>query len=202
MQHALAQLVNEGRNVDASDETVAEAMVAALHKYINKHRTGRRPAADQPANGAGRAQGRESVAVGPTRGQGKPATAAKPAAAAGAEQQAGPRPGRKRKKERGEGGAPSDSGTKRTASQRKALAKQSSRVVDKNSPPSEFDLDSDGGEAETEDEVPAAKRAKGRKKPKPRSKNSAADISSVALGDGGSAALDREPSGAGASELY
>ena len=188
--------------MDDEDETVAEAMIAALHKYITEHRTGRRPAAEQPVHGVGRARGGESVKAGPKRGPGRPAIAAKPAAAEGIEQQAGPQRGRKRKKEQEAGKSPDSSGMKRTAPQGQTRAKQPPNTGDGTPPTSAFDLASDVGDADTEDEAPAAKRAKGKKKPKPRSKSSAADIGSVALGDGGSAVLDREPSGAGASEQY
>ena len=183
-------------------------MIAALHKYINEHRKGRRPAAEQPANAVSHGQGRGSAAAGPRRAPGRPAAAAKPAATAStgqqaAAQQAAPQRGRKRKKEQEEANLPSGTGTERTSAQgKKTRAKQPARFTGGGASAAAGNMDSDGTAVETGDEAPATERVKGKKKPKPRSKGSAADIGNVALGDGGSAALDREPSDAGAPQLH
>ena len=192
----MAQLVDRGRDSGGSGETVSESMIAALHKYINEHRTGRRPMAEQPANGAGRGRGHSNASAGPQKGPGRPAAAAK--AAAEPAQQAAPHGGRKRRKGQTEGTVPNDTGTDADGPQRKTRAKQPLKAKDGASPATAIEMQSDGSDAEAEDEAPAAKRAKGKKKPKPRPKGSAAHIGNVALGDGGSAALEREPSGAGA----
>ncbi len=187
------QLVG-GHNTGNGDAPLEEAMVAALHKYINEHRRGRRPAAEEPVSSAARRLARGQAAMATQR---KPAAVHKPGVGAADASKAQPKQSGKRPRQDGDdqaGDRTDAPGTQRkTRAKRKATNGATTAAAD---PAQE---EGDGG-SETEAEAPAGKRAKGKKKLKPRAKGSAAEaIGNVALGDGGSGVLERGASGTGAS---
>ena len=191
----MVQLV-DGRSSGNGDAPLEEAMVAALHKYINEHRRGRRPAAEEPLSSAARRLGRGQAAMATQR---TPAAVHKPAVGGDNPPQVQQKQNRKRLKrdvnDQSEGCNGAHDKRRKTRAGRKVTDGATTAADD---PLSE----EDGGDTETEADAPAAKRPKGKKKLKPRASSSAAEaIGNVALGDGGSGVLQREESGAGATAL-
>ena len=172
-------------------------MVAALHKYINEHRRGRRPAAEEPVSSAARRLARGQAAMAAQR---KPVAVHKLGVETADASKPQPKQSVKRLRQEEDDQAADGAGVR--GKQRKPRAKR--RALTGATIAADDPSQAEGGrDSEAEAETPAGKRAKGIKKLKPRSKGSAAEaIGNVALGDGGSGVLEREASCAGTSSTW
>ncbi len=189
------QLVGGRHNSGDGDAPLEEAMVAALHKYINEHRRGRRPAAEEPVSSAARRLARGQAAMAAQR---RPAAVQKPGVGAAVGTAAQPKQSGKLPRQDGDDQAADGADVRGKQRKPRAKRKATNGATTAAGHPSS---EEGGGDSETEAELQADKRAKGKKKLKPRAKGSAAEaIGNVALGDGGSGVLERGASGAGASE--